>query len=115
LPARPRELTALEPKRRPPGIPDELWALPRRVAEAGRRRKLSQEILAKRSGLAQSTVSRLLSYIGLERMRVSTLISIERALKVRPGWLTSSDPVPFVDDEEPQSETRPRSSNPPDE
>jgi transcriptional regulator with XRE-family HTH domain len=56
---------------------------------ARKRRRMDQVTLAARSGLNQSTVSRL-EKGGIKRPTPETVERLERALRLRPGQLTFS-------------------------
>ncbi len=87
MPARPQVLKAVEPKTRPPDIPDGLWFFPRNLADYGNASGLSQEQLAAIANVTQSTISRWLHY-AIESLQVRHVMALERGMKLPHGTLT---------------------------
>lgn len=87
MPARPQPLAAVEPKKRPPDIPDGLWFFPRNMADYANSRGFSQEQVAAIAGVSQSTISRWLHY-GIESLQVRHVMALERGMGLEHGTLT---------------------------
>lgn len=86
MPAKPQPLRPIEPKR-PPEIPEGLWSFPRNLADEANARGWSQEQLAEKIGVAQSTVSRWMHY-DIDGLKVRDVLRIERAMELGHGELT---------------------------
>ena len=57
---------------------------------------MSQADVAKAGGVNQSTVSRWLHYKSIAGIALETMVRLETALQIPPGWLTDTDHVPSV-------------------
>jgi DNA-binding Xre family transcriptional regulator len=105
-------LQAKEPKR-DRTIPDEIWQIPRLVAEVGQALGLDQGKLAKAAGLSQSKISQLLAYNNLKAIRVITVLRLEKALRFEHGALTKRAVIPFrANADTPQPPSAVRQSEP---
>jgi transcriptional regulator with XRE-family HTH domain len=60
------------------------------LRSARKRRRMDQETLAERSGVDQSTVSRL-ERGGIKKPTPETVDALERALRLKPGTLVFGD------------------------
>ena len=60
-------------------------SLGERLKKARKLRKLTQQKLAERSGVKQSSISELET--GINEISGETLIGVSRTLRVRPAWL----------------------------
>ncbi len=79
------------PSRRDWSVSDEIWDIPKLVARRGRALGIDQQELARRAGVSQGTISKLLSYKTLKRFPMATAFALEDALSA-PGLLTQRPP-----------------------
>jgi transcriptional regulator with XRE-family HTH domain len=89
VPARPKPLTPVEPRKRAPGVPDGLWSFPRNLADEANARDLTQKDLAELAGVSQSMISRWMHY-EVENLKALTVLKLEGGMQLAHGELTLS-------------------------
>jgi transcriptional regulator with XRE-family HTH domain len=87
VPARPKPLTPVEPRKRAPGVPDGLWSFPRNLADEANARDLTQKDLAELAGVSQSMISRWMHY-EVENLKTWTVLKLEGGMRLAHGELT---------------------------
>lgn len=78
-------------RRKGPLVPSEMLGLPERLERAMRDRGLDQPKLAKRAGVSQAAVSKLVTGGSLHGATAVVVARIAIALEVPSGWLLTAD------------------------